>query len=633
MLAWVVMSGALVGACGKPDPIATLASAEGPVERQHGDPQWKSAAIGAKFFLGDAARTADTGAGLELAGGATITMLPHTVLRFGGGGDGPQKIGVELGAIELAGTGEYGLDVGQVSLTNNAKIRITAAGGGKSTIELAVGTAQISTTGGQIIQLELGKGVDLGIGAASVTPSPARDAGVVADAGSAAPADAAVVGEGTEAQVEVIGAKAETQAPDAKDWKPLPAGTGSLPKGTKVRVGAGTTARLTSKGTTLELVGGARASVGDDLLLGLDAGSAKASVPISGAGGIGVPGGAVALQGSPQSPAEVRLDVAGRETKVTVLRGQAKLTGPGGGSLDMNRGESASIAKVGGAIHPIEAIPTYFDFRVAVGDSLTVHDPRPPTAVQFQFLGKCTSGGVIELDHDGNYRTAKLSAGTDNANLMVAAGSWAYRLRCSQGDAEGKQVAAGRIYVEHDDGHRPLPPKGANVNPVDADGRTWRISYQSMLPNLEVHYKGAAGAGSASTLRLHLAQAGKDQTFDGKSDQVTVPGSALKEGTYTYWFDRDGVKQDKVSTLKIDFDQTAPQVYIEAPLNATPFGATIDVKGAVLQGWSAAIEGVDVPIDKQRRFAASVPPPPGQALAIRLSHPQRGVHYYLRRAK
>ncbi|MDB4958115.1 MAG: hypothetical protein JWO36_5684, partial [Myxococcales bacterium] len=32
-----------------------------------------------------------------------------------------------------------------------------------------------------------------------------------------------------------------------------------------------------------------------------------------------------------------------------------------------------------------------------------------------------------------------------------------------------------------------------------------------------------------------------------------------------------------------------------------------------------------------RRFNAKVQPPPGNALAIRLSHPQRGTHFYLRR--
>ncbi len=88
-----------------------------------------------------------------------------------------------------------------------------------------------------------------------------------------------------------------------------------------------------------------------------------------------------------------------------------------------------------------------------------------------------------------------------------------------------------------------------------------------------------------------------------------------------------------MSTLKITFDQTAPQVYIESPPNGQTFGPEIDVRGAVLPGWSAKVDAFDIPIDKNtRRFAAKVPPPEGQALAIRLAHPQRGVHFYLRRA-
>jgi hypothetical protein len=107
----------------------------------------------------------------------------------------------------------------------------------------------------------------------------------------------------------------------------------------------------------------------------------------------------------------------------------------------------------------------------------------------------------------------------------------------------------------------------------------------------------------------------------------------LHEGTYTYWIDRDGVKQEKVSTLAIDFDQTAPQVYIESPINVQPWAGDIDVRGAVLPGWSAQVDAIAIPVDKQRRFAAKVGAPGGAALAIRLAHPQRGVHYYLRRQK
>jgi hypothetical protein len=61
--------------------------------------------------------------------------------------------------------------------------------------------------------------------------------------------------------------------------------------------------------------------------------------------------------------------------------------------------------------------------------------------------------------------------------------------------------------------------------------------------------------------------------------------------------------------------------------------ATTLVRGAVLPEWTAEIDGISIPIDKQRRFMANVGLPRDGALAIRLSHPRRGIHYYLRRPK
>ncbi|MCX5744544.1 MAG: hypothetical protein NT062_18800, partial [Proteobacteria bacterium] len=351
----------------------------------------------------------------------------------------------------------------------------------------------------------------------------------------------------------------------------------------------------------------------------------RAVVPVGATARIGLPGGVVAIAGTKDTPGEARLELA-RTTKITVLHGTARLTGAPGAELELTRGESATLAR-DGVIHPVEAIPTSFDFAVAVGETFTLHDPKGATAVRFTFGGKCDRGGVIELDRDGRFRAAKLSAGKDAANLLIGGGSWAYRLRCSSGSGEGAAVASGRIAVLRDDGRRALP-RAPPTNDIDADGRTWRISYQSVIPNLRVLYKGASGR----AFKLHVATGGKEETFEGAS-RITVPGARLREGSYTYWFDRDGVRDPKVSTLKIDFDQTAPQVYIELPIDGKPWPADVEVKGAVLVGWTAAIDSITIPIDAQRRFVAKVTRPAGTALAIKLSHPQRGVHYYLRRAR
>lgn len=588
----VLALGLLVACGGGKHGIAELKKAEGPVEKQEQQAAWAGAPIGTEFFLGDAARTADGGAQLDITG-ATIAMQPHTVLRFGAS----NHISVELGAVDLTGDGSYGLDIGDVKLSKNGRLHITAHGG----VELAVGEAQLIKPGGQTVDLIVGDAVSLG------------EAPKVVDAGvpdAAAPVDAAVVATG-DVTVEITGKKAELQEPGNPAWKPV-SGTTALAKGARLRLGAGTTATMKSGALSLELASGAR--VGHDDGVALEAGAAKAV----GEGKVALPGGAVALD----TESDVKLDAGGRETKVAVNKGRAKLTGSGA-ELDMNRGESATLGKAG-AIHVVEAIPQYFDFRIPVGESMTVHDPRPPTAIQFQFAGKCPAGnGVIELDRDARFGSSKQSAGKESANLLVQPGGWAYRLRCGDGAA----VASGRIAVSRDDGSRRLP-KLAPENAIDADGRNWGISYQSQIPTLAVKFPG-----NGTSFRLHLASGGKEDTFDGNSPVIKVPGAKLHEGTYTYWFDHDGQKQPKVSQLKIDFDNTAPQVYIEAPTNGQPWTGDIPVKGAVLPQWTAAVDGVAIPIDKQRRFTASVGAPPGNALAIRLSHPQRGVHYYLRRAK
>jgi hypothetical protein len=612
----------VVGCKDKKQAIAELSKADGPVERQQGQGPWAGANIGARYFMGDAARTADGGAELELVGSsAVIKMDKYTVLRFGNSKGGGAKIAVELGAIDLKGGGDFGLDVGDVKLGDDGAIRITAKGQGRSSVELLVGTAQIASVGGETIELEIGKAIELGIEIGPIKVAQSVDAGV-----DAAPSDAGVIAD-DDGTIEITGKKAEIQQPGSTKWEPLGAGAGKLIAGSKIRLGAGTTAKLVANGLTLAMAGSSRASVGDKLELGLELGVATASVPPQTEGKVGVPNnGAVLVKGTDKGPGKARLDVGKNgDTKLAVLDGTAKLTGAAGAELDMRTGESAVLTKNG--VRQTAKIPDYYDLKVVIGESptFTIHDPKGATALQFAFNGKCAGGGTIEMDNDPRFRTARITGGRESANIMAEAGTWSYRLVCSSGRTE----ASGRISVRKDSGTRPLP-KDPPVNPIDADGRTYRISYQSLVPNVKV--KAPAGG---SSYKLHLATGGAEETFDSNKPQFTIDGKKLKEATYTYWVDKDGVKLDKLSTLIIDFDQTAPQVYISEPQNGKPFTAEVDVKGAVLPGWSAKVEGVEIPInEKTRRFAAKVAPPSGaMALAIRLAHPQRGVHFYLRRGK
>ena len=141
-IAIVIAGGGGCSSCKKSNALAELTASDGPVERQaNGESSWNKVEIGAKYFLGDAARTGDGGAKLQLSGGALIEMEKHTVLRFGGKA-GKSQISVEVGAIDLSGTGNYGLDIGDVKLSSG-KIHIAARGDGKSEITLTLGQAQV----------------------------------------------------------------------------------------------------------------------------------------------------------------------------------------------------------------------------------------------------------------------------------------------------------------------------------------------------------------------------------------------------------------------------------------------------------------------------------------------------------
>jgi hypothetical protein len=270
-------------------------------------------------------------------------------------------------------------------------------------------------------------------------------------------------------------------------------------------------------------------------------------------------------------------------------------------------------------------IPKYFDFKVVIGDTPTfsIHDPAGATALQFDFNGKCPEGGAIEMDADPRFRTPRVSVGKDSANILAKMGSWSYRLRCDT----GKIPASGHLYIVRDSGTRPLPNAPPSF-PIDADGRSYRVSYQSLIPNIQIKSSGRGGS-----FKLHLATGGAEQTFDSATGSFDVPGKQLREGEYTFWVEH-GAEKSKATTLKIGFDQTAVQVYLESPSNGVPWPAEIDVRGATLPGWTARIDVLEIPIDsKTRRFAAKVAPPSqGNALAIRLSHPRQGIHYYLRRS-
>lgn len=619
---------ALVGCKDEPAVLAELVAASGPVERAAGETSaqadvWAAAALGARFYLGDAVRTGDGTAQLSLGDAQRLDMEPHTLLRFGRArGGGEQKLSVELGAIEIAGGGEVQLDLGAISVKRNGGVRISADESGPR-VELLVGEASIRRSGGELTPLAPGVTIDF----ADIEIRPAaRDAGAraAADAGpvDAGPLDAsAALGE---VALEVSGAVELRRAAD-KGWRPAPRELRAVPPGSQLRVTKGK-ARLLRDGLTVELAKGAVAAVGDNASLAVLGGSASVRAAPEKGGLVELPGGGLSVPVAARG-ATAEVLTGGRDSRVRVTGGAVALIGRDS-RLELGRGESALLTRAG-ALRVLVAVPEIADVSLAAGDSATLHDAKGAAAVQFRFGDKCPAGGFIELDQSSSFKSPSVSSGSGSANLLVGTGSYSYRLRCD--DNEGRPVASGRLSVVRDGGKRALPAAPPPFQ-FDADGRTYRVGYQSAIPTMNVVWKGATGSG----FTLRLARAGKDQSFPSSAPFYSIPGSKLSEGTYTVWFEKSGARS-KVSTLIIDFDNTAPTVYIDHPDDgaAWPSGE-LTVAGAVLPGWAVSVDGVALPLDKQRRFRAQVPAPSGDtagALAIRVSHPQRGVHYYLRRPR
>jgi hypothetical protein len=265
--------------------------------------------------------------------------------------------------------------------------------------------------------------------------------------------------------------------------------------------------------------------------------------------------------------------------------------------------------------------PELADMLVGAGDSLIVHDPHPPTVIGFA-TSRCPGIAVLELG-----AKKRETIGTGTVTAAFPAGAQRYRLRC---DTDAKPFAEGSISVVQDSGNRRLS-SAAPMNRIDTDGRRYTILYQSLLPKVSVRWPNPPSSGPFT---LGLSSQGKGQkTFSSASASYALPAGTLGEGSHELWFEAHGERSRKTSVV-VQFDNAAPTASISSPAERgfAP-GASVSVSGMALPGWTVSAGGHELPQDSQQRFSGDVPGPVGvAALTIRFSHPQRGVHYYLRRS-
>jgi hypothetical protein len=264
-------------------------------------------------------------------------------------------------------------------------------------------------------------------------------------------------------------------------------------------------------------------------------------------------------------------------------------------------------------------VPDNVQLSAPAGESFVLHSSELPVAVAFDVAKKCP--GDAELELSGRPKRLR---GRGHIALSLSNGTRSYTLRCL-GKAQARVVAQGTVRVVKDAGTRKLPPR-APTSFVDADGRAYTIYYPNQLPDIAVRWPNPPKEDSY------------ELEIDGKVENLPGPEHLIKSGTLG-----DGIHQlsfrgtarrSRTTTVEIRFDNNAPTASLSQPDDrAFSPGTSVKVEGVALEGWKVSLEGGTITRQSDGRFSGMIAPSAERPdIAVRLSHPRLGVHYYLRRA-
>jgi hypothetical protein len=302
------------------------------------------------------------------------------------------------------------------------------------------------------------------------------------------------------------------------------------------------------------------------------------------------------------------------------------------GSPPPSASASASALAKDAGVEPPLAVGSFeqglerVDLTIAAGDSLVIHDPHPPTAVGVAAAGRCSGAALLTVD--AGLAHAKRRVGEARVGIELGGGAHRYVVQCLNADgAPGERIGQGQIAVIADAGLRQLA-KTAPITNLDIDGRHYTVLYQSILPKISVHWPNAPSAASYS---LSVGSPDGTKTVSTGSPSYTFATGALGEGQHLLSFQANGTRSHQTSVV-VRFDNAAPTASISSPPDRgfTP-GSSVLVAGMAQPGWVVTVGAETLAQDGQNRFSSEVGSPSDQALAIRFTHPGRGVHYYLRR--
>jgi hypothetical protein len=262
----------------------------------------------------------------------------------------------------------------------------------------------------------------------------------------------------------------------------------------------------------------------------------------------------------------------------------------------------------------------------AAGETVTLHDPAPPTDVGLTW-GGCPEQTALEVEHEGHLARYR---GREQTRATLARGNHRYRVRCLQdGRPLGPVVRSGQIKVLADAATRPLPNTPVTIT-AEADGRRYTVSYQNLLPIITLRWPYAPRA-NMYHLVVQPAQ-GEQFTEDSAQSTITLQPGRLGEGVHRFWFETADRNRSSTGSLQVSFDFTARTAYLTNPRDGEALqNDTVRFAGGSLLGSQVHVQGAPMKLDKHGRFSTNVSVPAEHSGAVvRVQHPSTGIHYYVR---
>lgn len=267
----------------------------------------------------------------------------------------------------------------------------------------------------------------------------------------------------------------------------------------------------------------------------------------------------------------------------------------------------------------LEPSPGRAHIDLIAGETVTIHDMSPPTAVRFNLPAACSGMSTVTLV--GGSEPVRY-AGSGSIIAAVPSGRYRYTIRCGGGSASG-----GSVTVRRDDGSLRLESV-APRNLFDADGRTYDVLYQNALPIVTFRW----ASGGTGPFFIEQETNGRTRSVTSATSSHTFESGQLRDGDHRLTYVA-GTRRSQTTRVRVRFDNAAPTAHIREPRGAVSRGS-VHVQGQAIEGAAVSVGGSPLALDGDNRFEGDTTVPADvDALAIRFSHPRSGVHYYLRRVQ